>query len=186
MPLPTRDRKKTYLIAGAIAAILLVGGAVAIYAATELQYPNAYLLEDADERPSGVTPRQMTRSEMDGLGITENPGEMDKEAFDSFTQGAIRHDPKEVHAQALRTNAGQPIFVFALKFDNEEDARESAQDQTARLACTGRTGRTVTLLRDNDVVVAIFSDASAQSAHVNVVRALIAQNDDLSAECGPR
>lgn len=173
-------------ILAAVVALVVVGGGIAAYAATALKYPNAYLLEDADERPSGITVRQLTRGQMDGLGITENPGEMDKEAFDSFTQGAIRHEPEEVHAHALQGSAGDQIFVFAVKFANEQEARESSQDQTARVACTGRTGRTVTLLRDSDVVVAIFSEGPTQNAHVNVVRALLAQNDDLAPECGPR
>lgn len=169
-----------YLIAGGVVALLLVGGAIAIYAATELGYPGKYTLDDG-EMPTGVSEARLTRSEMDDLGIRENPGEMDKDAFRDNAPSDPDNEPDTVVAQVLQDRSGNRILLLAMKYPTEEDARAAAAD--ARALCSFAAG---SALRDGDVLVLLFPEGASSSTVGSVARALLAKADGLEPVCGPR
>lgn len=161
-------------------ALLLLGGAIAVYAATALGFPAKYVL-DADERPAGMTNARLTASEMDQLGITQNPGIVDDERLaDQF--GDRREDgPEEGHVQVLTVaGGGGRIIVAALRYADEPAAQDGASEMRALCSFAGGA-----VLRDGDVVVALLPEDGASRGSVRAAAlALQEKTPALRSICG--
>lgn len=173
---PTRRR---VLVVGAIVvAILLVGGAVAVFVATALGYPDKYVLE-GNERPSGMTDARLSQDEMDDLGITSNPGEIDKARLQDEFETNDGRSPDQGNAQVLQAGSGR-VVILALKYQDEEQARDATSQ--LRALCSFANGA---VLRDADVRVAIVPDEGASRSDVRAVAAaLLEKTSALEAVCG--
>lgn len=182
---PTASKNRRVLVIGAIAvAILLLGGAVAVFVATALGFPDKYVLERS-EMPSGMSNARLSAGDLRDAGMTENPGyiDWDESALaDAFSRAGI-DDPDEAHGQVLQAG-GDQIAIVAMKYANEDAARAAATDLRAICSFGSVSGIEATVLRDGDVVVAVFSDDGASRAQVRAVsEALREKVDDLVQSC---
>ena len=178
---PARGRRKLLLVGAAVVAILLIGGAVAIYAATNLGYPERYLL-DEDERPAGYTNARLSANEMEELGIERNPGEVSRDVIERREQelGRDGSDAEEAHLQVLMTPSGARVLITAARYESEDAAKSAVND--LRMLCSVRMG---SVLRDGNVVVTLLHpDGVAPAQARTVLEALRAQNGDLVRMCG--
>lgn len=166
---PARERRKLLLVGAGVVALLLVGGAIAVFVATALGFPDRYVL-DEDEMPRGTSNARLTSSELRDAGMRKNPGPIDweqSEIADGFAQVGL-DDPEEAHGQILAAGAAK-IVVVAMKYPSEKDAQEAAQ--TMRRVCSlGAAGGVhAVVLRDGDVLVVVLSDEGASRAEVQSV-----------------
>lgn len=174
---PAARRRRTMYLVAAIVAVLLVGGGVAIYAATDLTYPNKYVLDD-DEMPSGVSNARMSRGDLADAGMEKNPGAMDEEQFKS--DYPTRNQPEEAHSQVLQTSAGR-VVVLSLRYADEDTARAAAAEARALCSFAGAAA-----LRDGDVLLLVVGDDTPSDVVAPIVRTLKEKVSSLDQACGPR
>lgn len=180
-PETPRAGRKALMLAAIVVVLLLVGGAVAIYAAGAFGFPSKYVL-DAGERPAGMANARLTAAELDELGIEENPGELSAEDIEDWEHDLGREDghAKEANIQVLSTSSGGRVLVFAARYANEDDARAASGD--LRAVCSFASGA---VLRDGSVVVTVLPDDGATRIDVRAVAgALREKTSDLRAICG--
>ncbi|HET6405049.1 MAG TPA: hypothetical protein VFH78_10415, partial [Candidatus Thermoplasmatota archaeon] len=179
---PRRDRRMLYL-AGGVLGVLLVG-AVVVFAAVALGFPEKYVLDD-DEMPPGMSNARLSSSELRDAGMSRNPGpiDWDRSVFaDGFAQTGA-DDPKEAHGQVLAAGAAR-IVILAMQYPNEDEARDAAQQMRTICSFGGRAGVQAVVLRDEDVVVVVMSGEGATRAQVSAVASALTEKvEDLSRVC---
>lgn len=177
---PVERSRRGAILAIAVVALLVVAGVV-VFAATALAgYPEKYLL-DEDEQPDGMRIARLSQDERDELGVTENPGRIDREKLRSDYETQSGVEPEDGYALVLADGSGARIAVLAFQYANEEDAQAGARE--ARAVCSFAGGA---VLRDGDVVVLVVRVGGSSSNAVSEVAAALRDKEpDLARVCGP-
>lgn len=170
--------RRIVLLGASALAVLLLGGAVAVYVATALGYPDKYVL-DADEMPAGMSNARLSANDREESGLRSNPGEMDRDKLEQDMP--LDPSPDRGYAQILATSDGSRVVSVAFKYADEEAARSSTTQ--LRAVCSFADG---IVLRDADVVVMIFPEDGATRSNARAVaNALIDKTGgDLVSVCG--
>lgn len=157
------------IVAAAVVALLLVGGAIAVFVANVFGYPDKYVLE-RDEMPPGMSNSRLTASELRDAGMSENPGEIDWEASEfagAFSQAGL-DDPDRAHGQILAAGASE-IVILALKYPDADAAQSAAQSMRQVCSFGSVGGLQAMVMRDQDVIVIVVSEGGASRAQVQAV-----------------
>ncbi|HUR70251.1 MAG TPA: hypothetical protein VM370_13485 [Candidatus Thermoplasmatota archaeon] len=186
---PDARRRKLIVLSAAVVALLLVGGAVAVFVATTQGYPEKYVLRSSDH-PDGMGRASMSQDDLADLGMTENPGEVDMDQSDlaDLLQAMRMDEPDRSHAQILSDSSGARVIILALKYADEDQAKENAKQ--ARALCNTQLVRTVGLapgvvLRDGDVLVGVLAENGASNTQARAVGQALRDNvRGLAPVCG--
>jgi hypothetical protein len=149
------------MLGAAVVALLVVGGAVAVFVATAMGYPDKYLLENR-EAPGGMSKARLSEDEMDEIGIGSNPGQIEDARLDEYPMGDERAE--EAWMEVLTDGGGARVVIIAARFAEEEQAIDAAKQ--ARAACSFRSGA---VLRDGEVLVVVLPDSGASRAQARAV-----------------
>lgn len=179
-PAPTaKPRRKVLIVAAVVIGLLLVGGAVAVFVATSMGYPDAYTLSPS-EYPSGMTTAPLRQSDRDN-GLEDNPGPIDMDAMDPRVADRLETDDGDrplAHGQILSAG-GSRISILALKYGDAGAAQEAGEN--AKAICTFLSGA---VMRDGAVLVVIMPESPNTSQVRAVANALDAKTPDLARVCG--
>lgn len=172
--------KRNLTIAIALAAILLLaGGAAAIYFLFVETYPEKYLVKES-ETPPGMRIATLSASELDQLGMDDNPGEIDRNDLEDRFSTSDGREPAEGWGEILQSGNSR-VALFALRYENDDDARDAVR--TLSTICGFANGA---VLRDGPVVVVIVPEGASRANVLSLVEVLQDKASGLAPWCGGR
>lgn len=178
LPAAPAGRRNVVVAAIAIVAVLvLAGGAAAIWFLLVETYPEKYLVKES-EAPPGTRIASLSPSELDSLGMDENPGQIDREELEDRFSTSDGREPEEGWGEVLQSGNNRAA-IFALRYADEDDAR--AAGRTLATICGFANGA---VLRDGEIVVVVLPEGASRSNVLALVGVLRDKASDLDPVCG--